>query len=234
MRFNHIISFIISIALIINLLVSVNAVEDTSAGSVYYSGDTNEKLVALTFDDGPHKFRTPEILDVLDKYNVKATFFVVGAMAHEYKDIIKREICSGHEIGNHTYNHSKMRKLSCERLIKELDATENELYEIAEYRPKLFRPPEGYYSEQIAKAVGKIDYDIILWNIDTLDWAHNEVDKICSCIYDGIKPGSIILFHDYVVGKSPTVSALEIIIPELLSRGYKFVTVSELINNDIT
>lgn len=234
MNFKRIISLITCTMLVLSFCVSVSGVDDTSAGSVYYSGDTNEKLVALTFDDGPHKYRTPEILDILDKYNVKATFFVVGAMAHEYKDIIKREINSGHEIGNHTYNHSKMRKLSYEGLIKELEATENELFEIAEYRPKLFRPPEGYYSDQIAKAVGKIDYNIILWNIDTLDWAHNEVDKICSCVKEGIKPGSIILFHDYVVGKSPTCPALEAIIPELLSQGYKFVTVSELINNEIT
>ena len=234
MNFDRIITFLITTALALHLCICVTAIDDTSAGSVYYNGDTNEKLVALTFDDGPHKYRTPEILDILDKYNVKATFFVVGAMVHEYKDIIKREINSGHEIGNHTYNHSKMRKLSCDGLIKELEATENELFEIAEYRPKLFRPPEGYYSDQIAKAVGKIDYNIILWNIDTLDWAHNEVDKICECVYEGIKPGSIILFHDYVVGKSPTMAALERIIPELLSRGYKFVTVSELINNGIT
>ncbi len=217
------------------LLITFLKAEDyRPAGSIYYSAKTDEKLIALTFDDGPHKFRTGEILDVLEKYDVKATFFVIGAMAHDNPDIIRRELRLGHEIGNHTYNHSKMRKLSKKNLIEELESTENELYEIAEYRPKLFRPPEGWCSDMIASAVGSIDYDVILWNIDTLDWAHNEVDKICESVLEGVKPGSIVLFHDFVTGDSPTVEALEIIIPKLKSQGYCFVTVSELINKGVS
>ncbi len=220
----------LSIILTFAAVFSASAEDYRPAGSVYYSAPTQEKLIALTFDDGPHKYRTDEILDVLRDYDIKATFFVVGAMAHEYPEIIRRELAEGHEIGNHTYNHTKMKKLTTDRLICELESTEEELFEIAEYRPKLFRPPEGWCSEMIASAVGKIDYDVILWNIDTLDWAHNEVDKICKCIYDNVKPGSIILFHDFVVGDSPTTEALKRIIPELKSQGYEFVTVSELIN----
>lgn len=219
--------FLLSSGLLIQF---VTAEEYRPAGTIYYSAKTEEKLIALTFDDGPHKFRTDEILDTLEKYDVKATFFVVGAMAHDNPDIIRRELRLGHEIGNHTYNHTKMRKLSKKRLIEELESTENELYEIAEYRPKLFRPPEGWCSDMIASAVGSIDYDVILWNIDTLDWAHNEVDKICESVLEGVKPGSIVLFHDFVTGESPTVEALEKIIPMLQSQGYRFVTVSELIN----
>lgn len=200
------------------------------AGGVYYSAVCDEMTVALTFDDGPHKYRTDEILDVLKKYDVKATFFTVGKMAREYPNVIRREIAEGHEIGNHTNTHAKMSKMTQKSLRAELEATEEVLFEIAEYRPKLFRPPEGWCSESIAAIAGEMDYNVILWNIDTLDWAHNEPDKICKCVFDGIRPGSIILFHDYVSGKSPTVEALETIIPELKLRGYRFVTVSELIN----
>ncbi len=210
--------------------VTVTASLLSPAGSVYYCCDTNEKLIALTFDDGPHKYRTNEILDILAENEVKATFFVVGMMAREYPDIIRRTIAEGHELGNHTYNHSKMKRLSTEKLKSELEMTEEVLFEISEYRPKLFRPPEGWCSESIAAAAGELDYDVILWNIDTLDWAHNDTEKICRCVSAGISPGSIILFHDYVSGECSTVRAISKIIPELKAQGYKFVTVSELIN----
>lgn len=213
------------------LCIGVSA-EEHPCGSIYYSVNTDGKYVALTFDDGPHKYRTDEILDILEENDVKATFFTVGIMAKEYPDIVKRIVSEGHEIGNHTYTHSKMKKLSPEKLEWEIDETEKILYEICEYRPKLFRPPEGWCSEIVASIAAELDYDIILWNIDTLDWAHNSSDNICDSINGGIKPGSIILFHDYVSGKSTTVEALKNIIPKLKVEGYEFVTVSELINKE--
>ncbi|MBQ7822213.1 MAG: polysaccharide deacetylase family protein [Clostridia bacterium] len=221
---------LILICVIAALTLCLHADDSRSARSVFYSFFTDEKVIALTFDDGPHKYRTNEILDILSENDVKATFFVVGVMAEEYPDVIRRTLAEGHEIGNHTYNHSKMKKLSAEKLKYELERTEEVLFEICEYRPKLFRPPEGWCSDSIASAAGELDYDVILWNIDTLDWAHNEVGKICECVSTGIRPGSIILFHDYVSGDSSTVDALKLLIPELKADGYRFVTVSELIN----
>ncbi len=203
--------------------------EILDSGKIYYGNECSEKLVALTFDDGPHKFRTDEILDVLKKYNVKATFFVVGTMAKEYPHLIKRELAEGHEIGNHTYSHHNLKRLDMATLEREIELTEEAIFEACEYRPKLFRPPEGWCTENIASVAGRMDYDVILWNIDTLDWAHTESKKIYECVSSSIKPGSIILFHDYVSGKSPTIDALEMIIPKLLDEGYRFVTVSELI-----
>ena len=235
MRINRAFKILMCVLLIAASITMLMGADDyRPAGSIYYSAETDKKLVALTFDDGPHKYRTAEILDILKEYDVKATFFVVGTMAHEYPELIKREIREGHEIGNHTYNHYKMKKLSEKNIIRELELTEKELYEIAEYRPKLFRPPEGWCSEMIASAVGSIDYDVILWNIDTLDWAHNEVGKICECVDLAVIPGSIILFHDYVTGDSPTPEALRRIIPALKARGYSFVTVSQLINGSVS
>ena len=224
----------ISIAAVIGMLSfnTVFAENDFETGQVFYSGDGREKVIALTFDDGPHKYRTPEILDILKKYNVRATFFVVGEMAEASPDIIRRELAEGHEIGNHTFSHSKMRKMTPASLKNEIEKTEEAIFEISEYRPKLFRPPEGWCSDTIAKAAGALDYNIILWNIDTLDWAHNRVDKICTNIIENHKPGSIVLFHDYISGKSPTPEALENIIPKLLDEGYRFVTVSELLGEE--
>lgn len=211
--------------------VSIKATEHP-CGNIYYSVDTKEKYVALTFDDGPHKYRTDEILDVLKEHEVRATFFTVGLMAKEYPDKVLRIISEGHEIGNHTYSHLKMQKLSRDALKYEIEETEKVLNEICEYRPKLFRPPEGWCSEVISSVAAEMDYDIVLWNVDTLDWAHNSSEKICECIEKMVKPGSIILFHDYVSGKSGTAEALRNIIPKLKVQGYEFVTVSELIDKE--
>ncbi|MBQ4136898.1 MAG: polysaccharide deacetylase family protein [Clostridia bacterium] len=223
------------IAIITSVIISLLSIMTVYAydgeETVYYCCNPTQKLVALTFDDGPHKYRTDEILDLLEKEDIKATFFVVGMMAKEYPDVIKRTLSLGHEIGNHTYNHSKLRTLGTEKLKDELVKTEEILYEICEYRPKLFRPPEGWCSQSIAQAAHELDYDVILWNIDTLDWAHNDSQKICKCITDTISPGSIILFHDYVSGDASTLDALKQIIPELKSEGYRFVTVSQLISS---
>ena len=199
--------------------------------TVYYCCNTTQKLIALTFDDGPHKYRTDEILDLLEQEDIKATFFVVGMMAKEYPDVVKRTLSLGHEIGNHTYNHTNMRTLDSAKVKDELIKTEEILYEICEYRPKLFRPPQGWCSESIAAVAHELDYDVILWNIDTLDWANNDTQKICKCITDGVGPGSIILFHDYVSESASTLKALKEIIPKLKSEGYRFVTVSQLISS---
>ena len=169
---------------------------------------------------------------MLKKYNVKATFFVVGTMAREYPHLIKRELLEGHEIGNHTYSHYNLRRLNTATLEREIELTEEAIFEVCEYRPKPFRPPEGWCTENIASVAGSMDYDVILWNIDTLDWAHTDSKKIFECVKTNIKPGSIILFHDYVSGKSPTPEALEMVIPSLISEGYRFVTVSELISSN--
>ncbi len=201
-------------------------------GSIYYSVDTEEKYVALTFDDGPHKYRTDEILDVLEENDVKATFFTVGVMVKEYPQVVQRIISEGHEIGNHTYSHLKMKKLSREGIMFEIEETEKLLYENFEYRPKLFRPPEGWCSQIVSAVAKELDYDIILWNIDTLDWAHNSKENIVSGIEEKIKPGSIILFHDYIGNNSYTAQALSEIIPKLKIKGYEFLTVSELIEKE--
>ena len=234
MRFRNIVCRLLTVGIcaVLSLSVAATSGDDRilNSGKIYYGNNSGEKLVALTFDDGPHKFRTDEILDVLKKYDVKATFFVVGTMAREYPHLIKRELSEGHEIGNHTYSHYNLKKLNNATLEREIELTEEAIFEVCEYRPRLFRPPEGWCTENIASVAGNMDYDVILWNIDTLDWAHTESKKIFECVKTNIKPGSIILFHDYVSGKSPTKEALEMIIPSLIADGYRFVTVSELIS----
>lgn len=183
--------------------------------------NNSDKLIALTFDDGPN-YNTSKVLDVLAKYNVKATFFVLGSRAKNNKKILKREYDSGMEIGNHTFNHLLLTKYK-ENVIKdEIGKTSSVIFEVTGRYPKLLRPSYGAYNN-IVKKIGNMP--IIIWNIDTLDWKYHNSKKIASRVINKVKDGDIILMHDIY---SATANSLNIIIPELQNRGYTFVTVPEL------
>ncbi len=208
--------------------IAATAPEDRLA-NVYFSCDNEDKRIALTFDDGPHYKYTAEILDILSEYDIKATFFVVGQLAERYPELILREISEGHEVASHTWSHPHLSGLSPSVLTSELSSTEELLYELAEYRPRLFRPPEGKYSDSVRRVAAELDYEVVLWTVDTRDWAHTPTDKIVETVLGNTESGSIILCHDFVGGVSPTPDALKRFIPELKRNGYEFVTVSELI-----
>ena len=197
-----------------------------------YRHDNNSKRIALTFDDGPHYKYTAEILDILKEYGAKATFFVVGELAERYPELILRELAEGHEVGNHTWSHPKMAKLTNDQLKNEILHTERLLNEIADYRPKLFRPPEGSFKKSSEELAESNDYTLILWTVDTRDWAHTPVEQIAEMVENETEAGSIILCHDFIGRDSPTPDALRKFIPALLDKGFEFVTVSELLASE--
>ena len=217
-------------ALMFLIMTSVSgstAVAEEYTDVVYYKKNSQKKI-ALTFDDGPHPQYTPEILDILKEYNIKATFFVVGQNVELHPEIVKRAISEEHDIGNHTFTHCHVSDTSFEAIIDEIQSCEDTVYELCEYHVKLFRPPEGVLPDDVRNyAIGE-DYAIILWSIDTYDWARAPISNIKRNITKNISSGDIILMHDYVP-ESITPQALRIIIPMLLEEGYQFVTVSELI-----
>ena len=183
--------------------------------------NNSDKLIALTFDDGPN-YNTGKVLDVLAKYNVKATFFVLGSKAKDNKKILKRAYDSGMEIGKHTFNHLLLTKYK-ENVIKdEIDKTSSVIFEVTGRYPKLLRPSYGVYNN-IVKKIGNMP--IIIWDIDTLDWKYHNSKRIASRVINKVKDGDIILMHDIY---SATANSLNIIIPELQNRGYTFVTIPEL------
>ncbi len=198
---------------------------------IIYSKKNSAKKIALTFDDGPHPVYTEIILDILEEYSIPATFFVVGENADLYPEIILDIVNEGHEIGNHTYYHNHLSQMKTYQIKKEIQMCENAIYEICEYKTKLFRPPEGILPDVICKYAAKEDYTVILWSIDTRDWAHTPVSRMVDKVEKEIASGEIILMHDYVIN-SKTPDALRIIIPYLIEEGYKFVTVSELIGSE--
>ena len=190
---------------------------------------TDGMQIALTFDDGPHPTLTPRILEILDRYGVSATFFMVGRNVIDYPDAARAVLAAGHEIGNHTFSHGRVAALDEATLTEEIGLCEDALEELCEYRPHLFRPPEGALSEAVMRCTDAGDYRLVLWSLDTRDWEKKNADEIVERVLCGIKPGDIILMHDYIGRKSKTPEALERLLPELLRRGFEPVTVSRLL-----
>ncbi len=198
--------------------------------SVYSSHENEKQKIAITFDDGPHPRYTPIILDILAEYDAHATFFLIGENAERYPELLIRILNEGHEIGNHTYLHANLQTTPSETIKKQILDAEKTILELTDQRTKLLRPPGGLYDRRVCEAAHALDYEVILWTIDTMDWSHPTVSEIVDKVKSNIKSGDIILCHDFIGGgPTPTPDALRRILPELISEGYEFVTVSELI-----
>lgn len=183
--------------------------------------DKSKKMIALTFDDGPN-YNTSKIIDVLNKYDIKATFFVLGSRAINNKDILKKMADSGMEIGNHTYNHLLLTKYDENKIRSEIEDTSEVIYNATKKRPKLLRPSYGSVNNKIKKVA---NMPIIIWDIDTLDWKYHNSKRITSRVVNKVRDGDIILMHDIY---SASLNALSNIIPILQDNGYEFVTIDEL------
>ncbi len=186
----------------------------------------NGKYVALTFDDGPHPSLTPRALDILKRYGAKGTFFMLGRNANYYKRIVARAANEGHEIGVHTWSHIKMNSSSRARVDSEVSRTQNVLASITGTVPRVMRPPYGSTNAALVNHMyNKYGMASILWDVDTIDWRKPGINKVISTAVNRARPGSIILVHDI---HATTLAALEGIVTGLQARGFKLVTVSEL------
>lgn len=199
-------------------------------GQVVWDVNTQEKVIALTFDDGPHPKYTAEVLDLLAKYKAKATFFIIGKNAEKYPELVQQTYKAGHELANHTYTHPY--NASVMELQEEIQQTNDMIYSITGFMPTLFRPVGGAYNDQMINAVADDGYKVVMWSWhqDTQDWKKPGVDSIVTKVLKGTQPGDVILFHDGGGNREQTVKALEEILQELQKKGYTFVTVSELID----
>ena len=227
-------AFLCAFLLLVSAPLNVFAYSVMTDRNVFRHHDNDCMKIALTFDDGPSPKTTGAILDYLAEENIHATFFIVGSQARANPELLCREEREGHEIGNHTDTHPRLCRLPEDALRREVLACENTVYELTECRTLLFRPPEGHCTESISSLAAGLDYRIILWNIDTRDWDHAMADDIAKNILDTVKSGDIILFHDCVSRRdSQTLAALKAVVPVLKERGYRFVTVSELLDTGI-
>jgi polysaccharide deacetylase family sporulation protein PdaB len=191
-----------------------------------YCVDSKEKKVAITFDVSWGNDNTDKLLDILDKYNIKATFFIVGGWIDQNEDKVKEINKRGHEIGNHSNRHPDMTKLSKDGIIEDIATCDAKLMKIMGEGTQLFRCPEGAYNNKVIDAVESTKQYCIQWDVDSIDWKENGAAIEYNRVMKGVKPGSIILFHN---NAKYTPETLPKIIENLKSQGYSFVKVGDLI-----
>lgn len=216
----------ILLAMVITQSISVSA----AASKFVTSVNTTSKVVALTFDDGADGANTNKILDILAKNNVKATFFLTGSGANNHPQYIKNIAAKGHQLGNHSYTHPDFTKLTATQMKSELDRTEALIKSLTGKTTKpIFRAPFGAVNSTVLSGVGASGYGYtIQWNIDTVDWKGLTASQINTKVQTNIKPGSIVLMHTGA-GAPGTPLALPTMISQLKAKGYKFVTISQLL-----
>jgi peptidoglycan/xylan/chitin deacetylase (PgdA/CDA1 family) len=198
---------------------------------IFRHGPENQRRVALTFDDGPDDVWTPQIQEILDRYNVKATFFCVGMMVRRFPRVVRSLVEQGHVVGNHTWDHPHLPRLQPSQVRDEVRRTQDEIIRAAGVRTRLFRPPYGQLDVDVVHEVIGMDYKIILWNVDSLCWAGLDGPQIATNVLMHMQPGAIVLMHSAGgVSRAPTVQALPYIIDITLAAGYTFTTIPQLLN----
>lgn len=198
-----------------------------AAGTTFSRVNVSGNYIAMTFDDGPHPQNTPRLLDMLAARNIKATFYVIGRSVDLHPGVLRRTVAEGHEIGNHSHTHRLLSKLSNEEVRQEMQRCQDAVGRAAGVRPRTMRPPYGGLLQSQRELVqNEFGYPTILWSVDPLDWKRPGPSVVTSLILAGTTAGGIVLSHDL---HSQTVDAMPATLDGLLKRGFKFVTVSQLI-----
>lgn len=208
---------------------------DAPAQPAHTLGSAN--VVALTFDDGPSALYTPQVLDILKKNGVHATFFVIGENVEKYPSLVKREVEEGNCVGNHTWSHPLGAPLESKKhLYGQILRTDSAVFRAAGVHTRLLRPPHGWESPWMVKNAEALGYDVVTWTVDAKDWRHPSANVIIKRVEHANGKSAIVLLHDGL-GVKPdpkqgnTLKALQEIIDDFKSRGYTFVTVEQLIRD---
>ena len=206
---------------------SPEASTGASKPATWFSVNVDGPYIAMTFDDGPSPETTPRLLDILKQRNIKATFFMIGQNAERNPAIVKRILAEGHEIGNHSWTHPQLSKLSDDRVTEEINKTQNAIKDASGYTPVLMRPPYGAITARQKDWIEKdFGLSVIIWSVDPFDWKRPGASVIEQRILAGARPGAIVLSHDI---HKQTVDAMPATLDALAAKGFKFVTVSQLI-----
>ena len=202
----------------------------TPSKHVYTKCRVNAPLVAISFDDGPHPTLTPKLLDLLKARGVKATFYVIGKNVTLYPEIVRRMIDEGHEVGNHTWSHPSLTKLSSSAVEKEIQSTTKAIVDACGTTPTTMRPPYGATNSSLNKRMAEeFGLPVILWSVDPQDWKIRRASHVSNHLIQHASPGDILLAHDI---HPSTVEAMPATLDALIAKGYKFATVTELLHMD--
>ena len=182
------------------------------------------KTIALTFDDGPGPY-TEKLLDILDKYDAKATFFLIGSKVSARANTLRRMQSRGHQLGNHSWSHPELPKLSVDQIAGEIDRTNEAIRQATGVKPSILRPPYGAVNGVVLEQLRLRNMSSILWSVDTRDWADRNSQIVCSRAVAGARPGAVILMHDI---HQTSVNAVPCILSSLKQQGYSFVTIQRL------
>ncbi|MBE6987558.1 MAG: deacetylase [Ruminococcaceae bacterium] len=194
-----------------------------------YCVQTDEKVLSISFDAAWGNEDTHQLIEIMDRYGIKATFFVVGDWARKYPESVKELFDAGHEIMSHSDKHKHMTQLSADEIAADIEACADSIEEVTDVRPTLFRPPYGEYDNKVVGTLRELGYHTIQWDVDSLDWKETGVQDVIDRVLSKAQAGSIVLFHN---AAKYTPEALPTILETLLDEGYSFVPISQLIYTD--
>ncbi|HEY4578781.1 MAG TPA: polysaccharide deacetylase family protein, partial [Savagea sp.] len=187
--------------------------------------DPTKKLVALTFDDGPDPYGTPVVLETLEKYKAKGTFFMLGSRVKEYPDLAVRIRDEGHELGNHSWSHPLLTRISADKVAQEINSTVDIIEQTTGQKPTVFRPPYGGFNQTVVDQLKGIP--VIMWEVDTNDWKYRSEARLLEEVKKQVHDRSIILMHDI---HKTTADGLDAVIQYLKDEDYHFVTTTEMLD----
>jgi len=202
----------------------------TRSSDLFLTAPRYPYRIALSFDDGPHPGFTERIIEALSNEGAVATFFVVGKQAERYPELVRALVRNGHEVANHSYSHVNLNTVSSRVVLEELNRTQDFLQSTTGCNTKLFRPPGGHYSRRVLDVATKAGYKMVLWTIFPMDHSAPPVSTLCRRIFKSTQDGDVILLHS---GIETTLEALPRIVQYFRSKGFRFLTVSELLEEDI-
>lgn len=208
------------------LQADATAVVATKKVLPVYSVEREDKVISVTFDASWGGDKTMAILDLLDEYNAKATFFLVGIWVDKYPELVKEIAARGHEIGNHSDSHAHFTQISESKIRQELDSCSDKIEALTEVRPTLFRPPYGDYNSKVITVVRDEGYEAVQWSIDSLDWKNRGVDDLIKRATNNVQPGDIILFHN---DSQYIVEALPAILKHYQEQGFNMIPAKDIL-----